>query len=338
MSALAVDGAFWGGEERGVAVATRRLVNAVFEAPRSFEIRAFAGHDAVLPQGLPRERVRRVFGASRVLWQQLRLPPRLRSGELLYAPAYTAPLTTRAATIVTVHDLIAWTHPALCRWQNVLHFRALMGHSVARARAVTVPTEAVASDLVRILGVPEARVHVVPWGVDGELPDHPPVRPGPYLLFVGCWEPKKTPGLLLRLADASPVPILAVGPHGGRAPPHPRLTHLGYVTPARLASLYAGASLLVFPSRAEGFGLPVAEAMRFGCPVLSTDIPAIREVAGDAACLVPAGDAEALLDAAAQLLADDALRAELTRRGRQRVERFKWAAAARAFIRVVEGL
>jgi glycosyltransferase involved in cell wall biosynthesis len=110
--------------------------------------------------------------------------------------------------------------------------------------------------------------------------------------------------------------------------------HPGYVAPEQLAALYRGATLVAMPSLYEGFGLPVVEAFAAGAAVVASDLPVLREVAGDAALFVPASDGEAWTDALERLLADASLRSALAARGRERAERFDWRRAAAAHVDV----
>src|SRR6185503_14580560 len=108
------------------------------------------------------------------------------------------------------------------------------------------------------------------------------------------------------------------------------LVHLGYVAPGQLAALYRGATLLALPSLYEGFGLPVVEAFAAGVAVVASDLPVLREVAGEAALFAPPHDLEAWTAALLRLLADPELRAEIAARGRERAQRFDWRHSAAA--------
>jgi alpha-1,3-rhamnosyl/mannosyltransferase len=113
---------------------------------------------------------------------------------------------------------------------------------------------------------------------------------------------------------------------------------IGRVTEAELWALYAGAAVFAFPSRHEGFGLPVLEAMAAGVPVVASDIAPLREVSGDAAVLVPPGDAGAWAEAIEALLADGPRRAQMAAQGRRRAELFSWASTAAATLAVYREL
>lgn len=354
---LAVDGSFWGGDERGVAVATRRLWSAYAARVRPPHVTVFAP-PSCRPQigGASLVPVETRRGAAKLAWQQLVLPAmvRARDVDVLYCPCYTAPLGVRCRTVVTVHDLIAWTHPRLAGWRNVLHFRALVGRAIRRAGAVCVPTAVVGNAIVERFNVSPRRVRVVPWGADSAiepLPAHDAAaevhrRFGvdePFALFCGCLEPKKNVGTALRACAEAGLLLLIAGPSiagscallaeaGRRAP---RARYLGYVSTADLSALYSAATALVLPSYAEGFGLPALEAMRCGCPVIASAIPSLREVCADASLYAEPDDATAIAASLRRIARDRSFRESLIAAGTARARRFTWAAATDAFAEAV---
>jgi alpha-1,3-rhamnosyl/mannosyltransferase len=160
-----------------------------------------------------------------------------------------------------------------------------------------------------------------------------------YLLAVGTVEPRKDLPSLVTAVDriASRHPDLVLVHAGGdgwqverldeavAAMAHPdRFRRLGHVAHDQLGHLYAGAHVFAYPSVYEGFGIPVLEAMSAGVPVVATEVPAVREVAGDAALVVPVGDVDALAGAIERAWTDEAWRAEATARGRARCARYSW--------------
>ena len=116
----------------------------------------------------------------------------------------------------------------------------------------------------------------------------------------------------------------------------PGVRFAGHVTDAQLAELYRGAAVVCVPSRAEGFGLPLLEAMAAGAPVVASDLPALREVGGDAVRFVPPGDAGALATEVQAVLADDRLRAVMVAAGRARAATYRWSNVALATIAAYE--
>lgn len=239
---------------------------------------------------------------SRLWWQQAILPGLLRRAhaDVLFASAYTAPWRCPVPTVIQVHDLLALRHPELCRRRNVLHLRALMPASLRRAAALLVSSPPVATDLAALAGRPPEDIQVVPLGVDPLLlttpiaAPPPGLAPGSYVLCLATLEPKKGVDTLLAawptVAAARPEAQLVVAGQAGwrcaatlrrlgELAPR-RVTWLGYVPRRAVPGLYDGAAVVVFPSRQEGFGLPVLEAMARGCPVVHSDHPVLLATAG----------------------------------------------------------
>lgn len=356
---LGVDGTIWGGQERGVAAATRRLFTRLANITEDSHLTVFVSRRASsvsFPDAARVERVRAEIDgrAGRIAWQQALLPhlAARHRFDVLYCPSYTVPLWCRVPLVVTVHDLIVWKRPEVCRALNVLHFRLLLGASVRRARRITVPTETVRRDLVEILDVSPEKIDVIPWGIDLEIQ---PIEKdmartmiqswygieGPFVLFLGALEPKKNVATLIEAAERTGMPLVV----GGAASTADRRAglliqalemkggrYLGYVPMERLGALYSAAEVFAFPSLIEGFGLPVLEAMACGAPVVASDAPALREVSGEAALHVPAEDPIALSEALTRVLGDTSLRQSLIQRGRARAAQFTWDRSARLFL------
>jgi glycosyltransferase involved in cell wall biosynthesis len=277
------------------------------------------------------------------------LGPRPRGVDVLHAPTPLAPARRGAPLVVTVHDAVPWTHPETLTPRGVAWHRAAIERAAREADALVVPTQAVADELARHV-TPARPVHVVGEGVSGDLavPADADARaaaldlPGePYLVTLATVEPRKGLDVLLdALArPASPgAPLLVVGQPGwGGVDVAARAAELGLGDRVRLlgrlpdldlAVVLSRAAVLVAPSRAEGFGLPVLEAMSAGVPVVSSDAPALVEVGGGATVTVPVGDADALAGALAEVLDSADLRARLAAAGRRRSGDFSWSAAA----------
>ena len=254
------------------------------------------------------------------------------------------PLTPRTARplVVTVHDIAALRHPDLHPDRHVHQQRVLLG-ALARAAAIVTVSQATADDLVHV-GVESERLVVAPLGVTPLPPpptDDESVEAG-YLLTVGETSPRKGYSVLLgalaRLGGVRRL-VIAGPPAGDEARLQSqaaalgiasRIRRVGPVGDAALAGLYSGALALCFPSVSEGFGLPVLEAMACGLPVLASDIPATRELAGDAAIYVGGDGERAWADAIEALASDSALRARLAEAGRQRAALFTWERTAKA--------
>jgi glycosyltransferase involved in cell wall biosynthesis len=164
----------------------------------------------------------------------------------------------------------------------------------------------------------------------------------PYVLYVGSLDAHKNLPFLVRSFAAAVVDarLLLVGGRGKRlgdvsatiasSPARARIELRRDVTDAEIESLYRGAEMLVLPSRYEGFGFTALEAMARDCPVLASDIPALREISGDGALLLPPDDERAWTKAIRDVLRDHGLREDLRRRGSETVARYSWDATARA--------
>jgi len=149
-----------------------------------------------------------------------------------------------------------------------------------------------------------------------------------------AWLAPAWPDLRLLLVGAEPPGYLGATPAGVPPDVRARVAFTGRVSDAELRALYAGASVFVFPSRCEGFGLPSLEAMALGAPVVCANAASLPEVVGDAALLFPAGDAGTLAHTLSRVLDDPALRERLSRAGRERAARFTWERTAAATVAV----
>jgi glycosyltransferase involved in cell wall biosynthesis len=335
-----------GGTGRYVAELLRGLVRV---RPHRARLTAVAsrGCQAVDQLGVGIERLSPPLPILARLWER-GLPPVPRATDVLHAPTLMVPpVRAGAALVVTVHDVVPWTHPETLTSHGVAFHRRMARRAAAEAAAIVTPTEAVAVRVRELLG-PSGSVHVVPPGV----PHLPAPRDGPqrrearglirpYVLFVGTAEPRKGLDVLVTalarptLAD---LDLVVVGPEGWgdanagemarRANVWDRVHVTGRVDDADLAALYAGASALAMPSRAEGFGFPVVEAMAHGVPVVVSADPALTEVAGDAAEVVPVGDVDALAEALAQAAGGGSGREQRVAQGRARAAEFDWDRAA----------
>jgi glycosyltransferase involved in cell wall biosynthesis len=250
---------------------------------------------------------------------------------------------------VTVHDLSFERDPGLMSLRDRLVFRTAVPRSARRADRVLAVSERTKRDLIELYDIPHDRIVVTPNGVDPAFTPNGPREDGaPYALVVGTIQPRKDPESAieaLALMDDSSLRLVFAGPDkGGRAGAERaaaaaglagRVEFRGHVSQDELAALYRGAACLVFPSRYEGFGLPVLEAMASGTPVVATTAGALPEVAGEAAILVEERNAAALAGGIERALADHD---RLAAAGLERASHFSWAETARLTVDVYRDL
>jgi glycosyltransferase involved in cell wall biosynthesis len=307
------------------------------------------------------------------LWLLGYLPFRLArlAADVYHGPAVFLPLLKLGyRTVVTIHDLVSFLFPETVPRKYAVYMRLMTRLAVRSADRIIAVSNSTRDDLRRVLRVPDDKVVVIHEAVAPEFAAPPGaeaieavahrygIRP-PYCLFVGNVEPRKNLarliaafGLLRARAErpgAARAPQLvlvgtrgwlyngilaAVDVQGGA----PDIVFTGYVPPADLPALYAGAACFVFPSLYEGFGLPVLEAMAAGAPVVASRVGAIPEVAGDAALLVDPQRPAELAEAIQTVLGDAALRARLVERGRGRARLFTWETVARETLGVYESV
>jgi glycosyltransferase involved in cell wall biosynthesis len=322
------------------------------EAPEQLALAAFTwrgGGQLVERTGRPRAGRR---APARALWASWRyLPvPRLEwlgvHCDVFHATNYVLPPSGRARGVVSVHDL-SYLHHSDTVAARVAQLRAMVPVSVRRAELVLTLTEALADEVAEAYRLDRARVRCVPCGVDPawlSTPEPDPAwrrrhgLPERYLLFVGTLEPRKNVPVLLealRLLGRDAPPLLLAGAAGWGPPPELRglpagaVHQLGYVDQAQLRATVAGAAALVFPSRHEGFGLPPLEALACGTPVVSSDLPALREVTGEQARYAPVGDAAALAEVLAEVLTDPQAHSSAAREARRaHARRWTWRRCA----------
>ncbi len=367
---VAVNAMILGPRDAGVGVWTRGLLRALARVDLENEYVVFHRAGAA-PLGLPADaenfrlvsvRVPTSSRLSRIAWEQLALPPMLRSvrADVLHCPAYVMPCLAGVPTVVTLHDLLVFTHPGLCKRLNVLHYRLMLPVTLRRAALIHCTSHWTRRALCALLRGAAPRARVVHPAVDEIFRPPDGAAVGSFLrergldkppfLFVGNVEPKKNLPLLLEAAAQLKAQgklrrkIALVGSEGW---PGVRLgariaelglegdvVRWGYLPRERLPLVYASALALVFPSEVEGFGIPPLEAMACGTPVITTGRGGLAESVGGAALTVPKLEAGALAEAMLELEGSQELQSRLRQAGLRRARLFDWDEAAGRIVEI----
>ena len=280
------------------------------------------------------------------------------SADIFLAPTWRIPSGWTRPLVFVVHDLTVLTHPWCHTVDNRIHTLEGCLRALVNDAAFLAVSEATTIELERHFDLPRSRVAVVHNGLDSRysplpagdasaqarlLRDRFGLAPG-YVLAVGSLEPRKNLERLISAHAGLPDglrkerPLVVVGGGGWRnesleealraAGARGDVHRLGRVAGSDLLHLYRGASLFAYPSLAEGFGLPLLEAMACGTPVLTSDRSSMPEVAGDAARLVDPENVDAICEALEQLLTNPAELTELSQNGIERAKSFSWTRAA----------
>lgn len=334
----------------GTEIYLRRLLAALATIDRDNEYFVFtsaeSGADLVprhsnfhwKPQAV-RARVR----PARILWEQTMLPVEAARCKLdiLFNPGFTAPLLAPCGNVTVFHDLQHLRYPEHFRWFDLPFWKLLLWVSVHRAHHLIAVSEATREDLMRFYRVPRARISVVHHGVEPEFFALDRSYIEPFVLCVSTLHPHKNLDRLIRayssrkrdwrlviagmrgfFADTLDALIAELGVKDSV-----KLT--GWIPREDLLQLYAHAQAFVYPSKFEGFGMPVLEAMAAGIPAACSDIPPLREVAGDASLFFDPLSENAVATALDRVVNDADLRIRLAKDGPERARGFTWERAAR---------
>jgi glycosyltransferase involved in cell wall biosynthesis len=253
--------------------------------------------------------------------------------DVFLSPFWLHPRAARMPCVLTLHDVLPLALPQLVSLPRRLAYTWQLRHT-ARAAAVLTSSRFSRDEILRLTGIPGARLHVLPLGIaEPDSTPHPPGRaPGtPYALVVGTDRAHKGLETLLEVwrgfADSAPLALVWAGAGDPANLSRATAAHvhaLGHVFPGELEWLYRNATLVVVPSRYEGFGLPLLEAVARGAPVLASDIPALRETGEGVVRFIPAGVASAWATAIRELAADTRAREAMSAAGLLRAREYRY--------------
>ena len=282
-----------------------------------------------------------------VPWLLLREKP-----DVYHSPHYVLPPAIRCRSVVTIHDTIHLTFPQyLPNRLAYVYAKTSMWAAARRSNRILTVSEASKRDIVRQLDVPPGKVVVVYNAIDERFSREPDAEDVArvrerfqldqrFMLYVGNIKPHKNLVRLieafheLRRGELDDLKLLIIGDEISKFPALRRAVHqyklhkhvrfLGYLSDDKLAIMYRLASVFVFPSLYEGFGLPPLEAMACGTPVVTSNVSSLPEVAGDAAVLVDPYDTGSIVEGLRRVLTTPALAAEMRRKGLLRAREFSW--------------
>jgi len=335
----------------GIARYTTELIGALAALDQVNEYCLIVNSDKLASRvaGWPNFSLKRISADWLSLQEQLELPWALNQikPDLFHATSFVLPLLQNCRTVVTIHDLIHLVFPEHYGLKQAIYFK-LLQNALNRVDLIVADSAATKSDLLRFYGLQPERIRVVHLAAgqgfrpladaavrgyrqDKGLPER-------FILFVGGRKKHKNFRLLLeawaKLAQKGGVaiPLVVTGGPDELTGEYSRLGQiicLGAVQGAELPYLYNAATLFVFPSLYEGFGLPPLEAMACGTPVITTDVSSLPEVVGQAGLLVPPDDVDALAKAIESVLEDESLAARLSLAGLEQAKKFSWERCAR---------
>ncbi len=327
---MLIDADVLGRQRTGDETYVANLLRELPAVAGDFRFVAVTRHPELIPPGVEPLELPARSQELRMAWTLPRLMRRVRPdlGHFQHA----LPLRCPAPAVVTIHDLSFERDPKLLGRKDRLVFRTVVPRAARKAVRVIAVSERTKADLVELYGVSPERITVTHHGIDPVFT--PGGHPDSYALFVGTIQARKDPLAAADAAAAAGLRLVVAGPTRDRELARElerRGAELrGYLERPALADLYRGAACLVLPSRYEGFGLPVLEAMACGTPVVAAPEPALREVAGDAALYA---EREGLPDALRQAVREHD---RLAAAGLERAKLFSWRETARRTLEVYE--
>jgi glycosyltransferase involved in cell wall biosynthesis len=316
-----VDADVLGRHRTGDETYVAQLLRALPEVAPDLRIAAITRDATLLPDGVEAVELAATSQELRMAYAVPRLVRRMRPALAHFIHAL--PLSCRAPAVVTVQDLSWERDPSVFGKWDLVTFKVFVRRAVRKAQRVLAISERTKRDLIELYGTAPEKIVVTPLAPDPEF--RPAGEHDSFLLFVSAIEPRKQPLAAIDAANAVDRKLVVVGPKKDAELTAELVRRgadvRGYVPKDELVALYQRAACLLFPSRYEGFGLPVVEAMACGTPVVAAPEPALQEVAGNAAIFT-----DDLADGVRRALAE---RDRLSAAGLERAKSFTWQETAR---------
>lgn len=303
-------------------------------------------------------------GLNRFLWEQFSLPGYLKKNriDILHSPGFVTPLMSKAKNIVSIADMTFINYPEVHTLFKRAYFRLFMPRSIRNADKILAISESTKKDILKLVKVDPEKIKVthLAHGREFSVKDKKKARAfaktryginPPFILFVGMIEPRKNLERLFRAflelkKEGIPHELVIVGKKGWKYKGifktvkelmlEDDIIFTGYVPDNDLAILYNASEMLAYPCLYEGFGIPILEAMACGCPVITSNVSSMPEVAGDAALLVNPEKTGEIASAMRKVIYDERLQKELKRKGKLQSSRFSWENTARQTLTAYE--
>lgn len=367
---VGINGLFWDKEATGSGQYTRSLVRELTALEAEYTL--FLPREAKPGRGDTHHRfIATPFSKNenlaKVWFEQISFPRACQGMEVAHVPYFAPPLYPSIPTVVTIHDLIPLILPAYRGSILVRLYTKLVSLAAKRATAVITDSHSSKKDIINLLRIPGERVWVIPLAADERFkPNVNPAQldevrrkyslPQEFILYLGGFDQRKNMNTLFkafkgvkeRLGDRYPLVIAGTLPSKDTLFfPHPRrlaeeagvsegVRFIGWVAEGEKPALYSLATLFLYPSLYEGFGLPPLEAMACATPVIASNATSLTEVVGDGGVLVAPQGPEAWGEAMVALLADPQKREELSARAVEQAQKFGWRKTARESLEVYE--
>lgn len=283
------------------------------------------------------------------MWTQIRLASEmaLNRPDILFVPVHVLPLLRPKNSVVTIHGLEYEYYPKMYPWKHLRYLRWITKYALENASKVIAVSEATKRDLIDLYGGQSEKITVVHHGFNKLLSeDQKSKEKFPYILYIGRLETKKnTQGLinafnLLKKRHKVPHKLVLAGLRGygyENLRFNKDIIEKGYVSEQEKSELLKNADMFVLPSFYEGFGMPILEAQAVGCPVITSDVSSMPEVAGQGAVLVEPRNIEQITENMYKIINDSNLRKDLIKKGNQNTKRFSWKKCAQETLKVLTG-